>query len=291
MLVGMRLTMPLRAFAFLGPLVACTTSNTSDGGTGAGDVGNTAAEIACDPLAPKTIALGSVVGVAKDASGTFYVDAASGVWVSERGTLIRQHVIGAGQSGTNEFNFSFVAPGQDSTSARNLLVETQGPSASSMALGTNAKAFLSQSPAGFTALTLVDAASVSGMPLVNTPSLIDYVGDVANGDVIVATLPMNADPTSTTGGLSLFYGPMNEVAQRSITAFEESMSGNGTLTFLVGTTPYVLAFGVVPDPDAGPFGAFALEGLTPQGEAQMAIALRSPTPAALPAGLSFTCFR
>jgi hypothetical protein len=103
MLVGMRLTAAVTAFVLIVPLVACTTSSAGDGGI----AGNAAAEISCDPLAAKPIALGVVVGVGKDASGTLYVDAASGVWVSERGTLVRQHVTGTGQSGTNEFNFTF----------------------------------------------------------------------------------------------------------------------------------------------------------------------------------------
>jgi hypothetical protein len=308
MLVRMRLLVPLCAFVLIGPLVACTTSTASDGGTGAivdtgntgntgdtgdtGDTGNTTTEAPCDPLAPKAIALGSIVGVGKDASGTFYVDAASGVWMSERGALNRQHVMGTGQSGTNEFIFTFAPSGQEMTAARNLLVETQGSIATTMALGpATSRAFLSQSPAGLTPLTVVDAASVSGMVLVNTPNLISYVGDVTNGDIVMATVPVNADSMSTTGGLSLFYGPTNAVAERPITSFQQSMSGNGTLTFVVGTTPYVLAFGVVQAPDAGPFGAFALLGLTPQGDAQMAVTVRTPTPAALPPGLTFTCLR
>ena len=61
------------------------------------------------------------------------------------------------------------------------------------------------------------------------------------------------------------------------------------MTFLVGNTPYVLAFGMVQGPDAGPFGTFALEGLTPQGGAQIAVTLRSPTPTSLPSNLSFAC--
>jgi len=61
------------------------------------------------------------------------------------------------------------------------------------------------------------------------------------------------------------------------------------VTFLVGPVPYVLAFGTVQAPDAGPFGEFTLEGLTPQGGAQMAVTLRSPTPTAVPPDLSFIC--
>jgi hypothetical protein len=130
---------------------------------------------------------------------------------------------------------------------------------------------------------------------VNTPNVIDYVGDVANGEVVLATVPLNSASTLPDGGvedggLSIFYGPASAMVQRAITAFEETLSGNGTLTFLVGDVPYVLAFGMVQGPDAGPLGTFALEGLTPQGGAQIAVVLRSPTPAADPPGLSFTCF-
>jgi hypothetical protein len=262
------------------------------GGTGAGSAGSTgtAPEAACDPLAPKPITLGDIVGVGKDAPGTLYVDATSGVFVSGSGKLLRQHVIGTGQSGDDEYLFTFEAPGDDSSGARNLLVETTGSTADAMALGpSDSKAFLDQSDAGVTPLTLVDPATVSGMATVNTPNVITYVADVANGDVLLATTPMNEDTTATAGGLAIFYGPPGAVAQRAITSFEQSLSGDGTLTFLVDGAPWVLAFGSVYGPDAGPFGTFTLEGLTPQGGAQLATTLRSPTPTSTPPGLSFTC--
>ena len=165
-----------------------------------------------------------------------------------------------------------------------------------MALGpTGSKSFLGQSDAGVTPLTLVAASAVAGMTVVNTPNVIEYVGDVGNGDVVLAAVPLNSDPTPIDGGvedggLSIFYGPPSALAQRTITGFGESLSGNGSLTFLVGDVPYVLAFGMVQGPDAGPLGTFALEGLTPQAGAQISVTLRSPTPSADPPELSFTCF-
>ncbi len=262
--------------------------------TGTGQGGSTihdaATERACDPLAPNPITLGAIVGVGQDAAGTLYVDSANGIFVSANGELVRQHVLGTGQSGSNQFLFTFDSPGADASSERNLLVDTQGSAASAMALGpAGSRSFLGQSDAGVTTLALVDPATVSGMPVVNTPNLISYVGDVANGDLVLATVPMNEDSTSTDGGLSIFYGPPSAVAQRVITAFGESLSGDGTVTFLVGNTPYVLAFGMVQGPDAGPFGTFALEGLTTEGDAGITVTLRLPTPTALPPGLSFTC--
>ena len=292
---ALRTSSILVAVALAAPVTACSTTpkgatgSTDAGSTGTGGAGGIAAEGPCDPLEPKAIALDQVVGVGKDAAGTLYVDSSSGIFVSGGGKLIRQAVIGSGQSGNNEYNFSFVAPGADYSTAQNLLVETTGDTADGMALGGDAKSFLDQSPAGVTMLTLVGAATLSGMALVNTPTEIAYVADVANGDVLLATLPMSGDSTSSSGGLAIFYGPTSAVAQRTITSFQESMSNNGSVTFLVDGTPYVLTFGLVPSPDAGPFGAFALGDLTPQGGSPIGVTLRSPTPSTLPQGLSFTC--
>ena len=262
-------------------------------------------ETPCDPLAAAPITPGTVVGVGKDADGTLYVDAANGVFVSAAGgPLIRQQLLGTGQSGANEFIFTFESPALDGgSSERDLLVETSGgtsggtsgSTADAMALGPGgARMFLNQSVAGATTLTVVDPATVAGLAVVNTPSVISYLGDVANGDVVLATVPLNADPTPASGGLfdgglRIFYGPPENVAERVITAFGESLSGNGTVTFLVGNTWYVLAFGMVQTADAGPLGAFTLEGLTPEGGPESAVTLRSPTPTAPPSDLTFSC--
>jgi len=267
--------------AALTPLVACS---------GAVVLPTAATQSACDPLAPKPITLGAIVGIGKDAQGTLYVDSANGVFVSNDGKLVRQHVLGSGSSGTSEFLFTFAAPDADTGSAQNLLVETAGSTASAMALGpSNSKAFLDQAPAGTTALTLVDASAVSGLPVVNTPNQFQYIADVENGDVLATTTPMNGDATSDDGGLAIFYGPASGLVERQITSFSESLSGNGSLTFLVGDTPYELAFARLVTSDSGSAGNFTLLGLTPRGGAGLAVTLREPTPEATPAELSFTC--
>jgi hypothetical protein len=279
----------MRSLLVLAPLTLILSCSSSSGDVH-GDA-STAALSPCDPLAPKPITLGDVVGVGQDTSGTLYVDSANGIFVSDVGNeLVRQHVVGAGSSGTTEFLFSFEPPGADFSSARDLLVETAGTAATKMALGpTSSKAFLNQSPAGTTALTLADAVTVSGKTVVNTPNVISYLADVTNGDVILATVPMNEDETSLAGGLAIFYGPPTAVAQRTLMTFEQSLSGNGTLTFLVGDKPYTLAFGMVSAADAGLFGVFAILGLTPAGGTTLDVTLRSPTPVTLPTDLSFTC--
>jgi hypothetical protein len=288
------------ALACLGILQACSTahsgaSSADAGGAGSGgatDAGN-AGLAPCDPLAGKPIELGTIIGVGADLS-TLYVDSSNGVFVSNASNeLIRQHVVGTGSSGKTEFLFTFVPPGSDLSLARNLLVEVSGAVATAMALGQpNSKAFLNQAPAGTTSLTLMPASATAGMAVVNTPNVIYYLADVANGDILLATVPMNDDGTAPNGGLAIFYGSSTApIAQRPITSFEQSLSGNGTLTFLCdGETSCTLQFGNVSAPDAGPFGVFALQGLTPQGGATLGVTLRSPTPTTLPAELSFLCF-
>jgi len=267
-------------------LLAGCSSSARNGDASAG------AATPCDPLAAKPLTLGEVVGVGQDATGRLYVDASHGIFIVDSGDpkLIRQHVTGTGSSGTTEFLFSFEAPGADASTAQHLLVETAGATATAMALGpTTSKAFLDQSPAGTTPLTLVDASTVSRLEVVNTPQVISYLADVSNGDVILATLPMNSDESSAYGGLAIFYGPPNAVVQRPITAFTETLSGNGAVTFSVEGKPYRLDFGNIAAPDAGPFGTFSLLGLTPAAADELAVTLRSPTPRALPQTLSFAC--
>lgn len=268
----------------------CTSSRLVSTGTGP-DAGQ--GNVACDPIAGPSTTLGAVVGVGQDSAGTLYVDAANGIFVSSNGSLIRQHVVGTGQSGSNQSVFTFAAPNGDLSSARDLLVETGGANGVTMALGPQG-AGKTQSDAGVAELMVVPPSTVAGMPVVNTPNVIDYVGDAANGDLLVATLPLNAENGPTDGGvydggLSIFYGAFPALAQRTITAFGESLSGTGTVTFLVDGTPMTLAFGNVQALDAGPFGTFTLMGLTTQEGATMAITLRSPTPTAPPAGIIFTC--
>jgi hypothetical protein len=255
--------------------------------------GQTAATVPCDPIAAAPISLGAIVGVGQEASGTLYVDAQNGIFVSSGGLLFRQHVTGTGQSGSDQFIFTITTRSRDGgTSSVDLLVQTSGTTAVAMALGPGgARTFLDQAGDGITPLTLAPESAVSAMPVINTPNVISDVADVENGDVLLITVPMDAIPNAANGGRSLFYGPPDAVAQRTITSVQQTRSGNGTLTFLVGAVTYTLAWGLVPGPDAGPLGVSSLESLTPQGGAPLSLTERSPTPTLTPAGLTVTCPR
>lgn len=293
----MKTTATLARFAVLASLCAAALSagvtacgsDPGPGGAGGGG-GGEPAQKACDPLAPDPLTLGKIIGVGKDAPGTLYVDAESGIYVSSGDTLFRQHVTGTGEKGTTQFLFTFEDPAGGGAGPRSLLVATDGDTATAMALGpADSKGFLDESPPGITMLTVVPPSTIDGMKVANTPNEIRYVGDVANGNVVMATVPVNVDSSAKNGGLAIFYGPPAAVAQRVIVDFKQDLSGNGTVTFMVGVTPHVLSFGAVFAPDAGPLGEFALKGLKAGDGPTLPVTLRKPTPTALPAGLSFTC--
>ncbi|HXJ22892.1 MAG TPA: hypothetical protein VMT03_21925 [Polyangia bacterium] len=250
-----------------------------------------AANLPCDPLAPEPIGLGAIVGVGQDGAGTLYVDAANGIFVSQSGQLIRQHVIGTGQSGAQQFIYSFEPPSPDAGApAVNLLVQTDGTKAIAMALGpSDSKDFLGQADAGVSLLSVVPDSTVSALPIVNTPNVISYIADVDNGDVLMTTVPMNQDPAAPNGGRSVFYGPPGDVAQRTVVSFQQSLSGTGTLVFMVDGVAYGLNFASVATPGGSPLGTFTLTSLAPQGGTPMSVTLRSPTPTSTPSELSFTC--
>jgi hypothetical protein len=100
---------------------------------------------------------------------------------------------------------------------------------------------------------------------------------------------MNAEPAAPFAGSSIFYGPPNAVAQRAIVQFQQTLSGNGFVTFMDGSSSDTLTFGQVQTPGSGPLGTFALMTLTPAGGAALSVTLRTPTPSSLPADLVFSC--
>lgn len=281
----------LLAFLVLVSAAGLTACMVSGDGASDGQPGNAATLVACNPLAPKPIKLGAILGVGQDTDETLYVDAANGVFVSDGDELVRQHVTGSGQSGVESI-FSF-EPAGDPAHARSLLVEADSSGlAHAMGLGpAGSRAFLNEPDSGATPLVLVGSATVARLPVVNTPNEISYVGDVENGEVVFATVPLNADDTAVAAGLSIFYGAPDNLIERTISEFQQSLSGNGTVTFLVGSDEYVLSFGTVNPSDSHPLGEFALEGLAPGSGAELDVALRSPTPAETPSGLSFRCLR
>jgi hypothetical protein len=249
----------------------------------------------CDPLAPPPTTLGAVMGVGQGPGGTLYVvdrsspSSSSRVFVSSGNTLYRQHVEGSGQRGATDYSFGFADPSAyghlpaDGGGSQSLLLQVQGGTATAMQVGPpSGKGFLGDPGVVGTPLTVLPPSSVAGMKLQNLPGVVGHVADVAGGNALVVTQPM--DDYSTTN-LRLFYGPSNAMVERSILQAQQSMSGNTDITFLVGSSEYTVhflfAFALSSMP--GPVTVDAGDGGT------IAATERWPVPTVLN-GFMFDCF-
>jgi hypothetical protein len=263
---------------------ACSATSSSGGSASSGP---------CDPLAPPPTSLSNVLGAGQDAQGTLYVaDQPSGlptprVFVSGGGKLVRQDVTGSGQSGGGkpgsaaEYTLSFEPPGADASVARSLLLATQGGTASQMALGpANSKSFIGGP--GETPLKVVSDGTVTSMPIVNLPGVVDYVADVSDGSVIVVTSPMDL---ASSADFHLSYGRPSAMQERKIVSFNQALSGYPTIAFSVGSATYTMTISGTFDPDGGGGPG---PGTLDTGMGTLDFTLRMPTPTKL-SGFSFTC--
>jgi hypothetical protein len=272
------------AASFAIALVSCSSPSGSSG-SGAGGP--------CDPLAPPPTTLSGILGVGKDAQGTVYVaDSPTGapeprVFVSSGGKLVRQQVIGTGESGGGktgaaaEYALTFEALGADAAGAQALLLNVQGGTASQMALGPgNSKSFLGGP--GETPLTVVESSTAAELPIVNLPGVVSYVADVSDGTAIVVTSPMEV---ASSADFHLFYGMPSGMPERRIVTFNQALSGYPTIAFQVGSATYTMAISGTFDPDGGGGPG---PGTLDTGSATLPFTLRLPTPSTLSA-FSFSC--
>ncbi|HEX8796007.1 MAG TPA: hypothetical protein VF765_33890 [Polyangiaceae bacterium] len=279
----MRLLLLTMILAF----AACSSSSSSGGSA------SSASPHSCDPLAPSPTSLSGVLGVGQDAQGTLYVAdsppnaATARVFVSGGGKLVRQDVLGSGEMGggkggvADEYTLSFVPAGGDPSAARALLLAMQGGTASQMALGPgNSKSFIGGP--GETPLKVVGESAVSGMPVVNLPDVADYVADVSDGTAIVVTSPLDIN---SSADFHLFYGRPSAMLERTITSFNQALSGYPTIAFTVGSSTYTMAISGTFDPDGGGGPG---PGTLQTASSTLDFTLRMPTPTTL-SGFSFTC--
>ena len=251
------------------------------------------AEATCDPLAAPPTSLENVLGVGSDGKGTLYVaDKPAGAsepraFVSTGGgSLVRQDVIGSGESGSaepsvTEYSLSFAPPDGDEANAQTLLFDVGSGGATGMALGgSDGKQFLGGP--GQTPLTVVDPSTVTGLSIINLPNVVAYVADVSDGTSIVVTSPMDIN---SSADFHLFYGPADAMVERTIVTFNQALSGYPDISFQVGAAQYAMSIG-------GSFGADGGTGPGPgtldTGSASVTFTIRQPTPATL-SGFSFTC--
>jgi hypothetical protein len=123
------------------------------------------------------------------------------------------------------------------------------------------------------------------MPIQNLPHVPVYVADASDGTSVVVTWPMDAYGTDES---RIYYGTKSDMIERPITAYEESKSGDTTITFKVAAATYTVHFAITfGDPDAGPLGSPGPVTLDKGGTMEM-MTLRLPTPTTL-SGFTFTC--
>lgn len=224
-------------------LAACTTSPSSSGG---------ASLTACDPLAAvqHPIALGTILGVGRDAAGTLYVVDQSGsdqrVFVSSQGALTRQRVAGSGMVGA-----LYVFTVMDHDPEFTLELSTEGGT-TRMGVVTgpfNGKSFVIGQEGE--ELSVLAADSIAGMPLHNLPGtvLVEYAAALPDQRVMVVTRPQD---DWSYADFRLFLGRPGALDERKVTKVTRALDGGSTtIEFVLDGGKAVASFPVVSSPDGG----------------------------------------
>ena len=253
----------------------------------------------CDPLAAHPTRLATLLGVGEDPSGTLYVADVGGVpmypsivrvFVPSHGSLVRQYVIGSGgNGGSGGEDVETFESADGSVPPRDLVILVSSGAAISMALGPESSGKLSsegRDGGAMTQLTLLNASSVSGMPVIDLPGAVQYVADAADGESLVVTSPLAGD-LGIAADNHLFYGTAGAMLERPVVSFDQSLSGYPSIGFTVGSATYTMSIASVPAPGAlgeapGPVTLTKGDGST------QTFRLRLPTPKSL-GGFAFTC--
>jgi hypothetical protein len=182
-----------------------------------------------------------------------------------------------------DYTFSY----EDGANSQALIIQVRGGNATAMALGpSSSRAFIGGDPSQ-QPLTVLDPSAISGMALQNLPGVIEYLADVADGNIIVVTRPMDG---WTYTDFRLFYGSQDAMIERHIENVGRTLSvGSPTyITFDVGSEQYSVVFTLTTDLDSGLVTGPGPGTLTTGNGATRAVTQRTPTPTALP-GFAFTC--
>jgi hypothetical protein len=235
--------------------VACNVDTAgivnSDSGLGSGPVASPANLIACDPLAPRPVALRSLLGVGQDAQGTLYVadqlnSNTDRVFISVGDTLQRRRVAGSGSGGPGA-NRDYALLYDDIDGAglgsQHLLIQIRGGVTTAMALGPpNSRAFIGDPGATYQLITVLDNAAIAGMETRDLPHRVCYVGVMDGTEQVVVTGPLGTCSEEPR----VFYGTKDDMIERQVTGVENSVF----VSFLVGSTTKRVQTGN-PFPDGG----------------------------------------
>lgn len=258
----------------------------------------TASPGSCNPLAAHPTKLVTLLGIGEDPSGALYVADIGGipmdptgvrVFVPIHGSLVRQHVIGSGESSApNGEDLLTFQSADGSVPPRDLAIHFTGGTVDSITLGPEGSAKLNGEGldgGATTPLTLLNKSAVRGMPAVDLPETVQYVADATDGESIVVTVPLDDEDSPA---FHLFYGTTAEtMTERPIVSFSQALSGYPTFGFTVGSATYAMSIASVPS-DGGLFEAPGPVTLAKGDGSTVGFTLRMPTPTSL-GGFAFTC--
>jgi len=258
----------------------------------------------CDPLAPHElpVALGTILGVGRDADGVTYLadevtpspSTSNRVFVSRGTTLFRKLVTGSSIGGNAvDGSYSFAFEG-DSGPLR-LYIDHTGGQTSAMKLGRSGVTISMGDPKNdATPLTVLDPLVLFGFALRNLPGdvAIEFIADVSDGNIMLVTHPAYG---YTDADFRLFFGPPTAVLERYVVKRTLAPDGLRHMVFDVDGTDYEVQYGNVltlPEPDAGDGGNVVSHPgpgiLDEGGGAALRVTPRWPAPTTL-SGFRFTC--
>lgn len=240
------------------------------------------------------MALGTVLGVGKDAQGTTYMvdsEPQTGyrVFVSDGTTLFRKKIAGSSSSGggpDNDYSFTF----EDGTTTQALLFQIRGGAVTGMALGPgDVRGFIGDPGATTEMLTLDSESVVSAFTLRNLPGdvAIEYVADVTDGTALVVTRPA-VDWEYTD--FRVFYGTDGpSLSERQVLNVLRAKDGGSTeIQFIVDGATYTARFPWVLEPGDGGISGHPGQGTLDKNGVPVAMSQRYPTPTTL-SGFTFSC--
>jgi hypothetical protein len=244
----------------------------------------------CNPfaLAPKPIALATVIAAGKAADGTIYaadeldVSPYQRVFVSDAGgTLVRQHISGSGtssESGGMVYDFGAAVPAdpfvlqiEKSAGAVRMGVFQGGlKDRKSFTIGVDGEE-----------LTVLPSGALAGMAVRNFPGdvYVEYITTLSDGRWLLVTRP--AEDWSYND-FRLFLGPVDRIAEHAVSNAARALDGGSTtITFDYDGTLAVASFRVV-----------AADASFLPGPATLTIAnqtLSLTRQSALPGGATYVC--
>ncbi len=235
---------------------AAGTTLSSDGSDAAVGIDNSGGgPSTCDPLAPvpKSITLGTILGVGQSADGTIYAadqvdDSTQRVFVSDAtGTLLRQRGGASGMGSSPDLSefWVFNASGPDQTFVLEIDKSADGTIRMGVLQGTlTDKKQLVIGQDG-EELTVLPSSAIANRPLRNLPGdvTVEYVATTSDGSVLLVTRPTD---DWTYADFRLFLGPIDRITEHPVSNVTRYDDGGSTyITFDYNGTPAKASFPIV----------------------------------------------